>query len=99
MNPMTRTEKLKPGTLVQVVESEADKYDSRTRDYGGYAQLDYAKWGAPKQIWPFKTAGMIVSMNLRYEGDPYPEYCVLVGDRYFERVPTRYIKKISAENE
>lgn len=95
---MTRTEKFKPGTLVQVVESGADLYDTRTRDYGGYAEISYKLWGAPK-IWPFKTGGMIISMKLRYPGDPYPEYRVLVGDQYFDGVPTRYIKKLSMENE
>jgi len=96
---MTRTEKLKPGTLVQVVEIGVYRYDERTRDFGGFAERDPQNWRTPKKVWLFKTPGMIISMKLRYAGDPYPEYRVLVGDQYFDDVPTRYLKKISMENE
>lgn len=91
---MTRTFKFKSGALVQVVEGRTDTYDSRTRAYGGYKPC-----GVSTKIWPFKIPGMIVSLNFRYPGDPYPEYRVLVGDQYFDGVPTRYIKLLnSTEN-
>jgi len=91
---MLRTFKYKPGTLVQVVEHGADKYDYLTAGYGGLINLVYPqRKKVVKKVWSYKVPGMIVGMILRYGGDPYPDYRVLVGEEYFI-APTRYLKTL-----
>jgi len=93
---MGRTPKLKPGTLVQVVESGADKYDSQTRDNDGFVEWNQWPMRDSHCVWRFGVPGMIIEMKLRYVGDPYPAYRVLVGEDYF-LVPTRYLKALESK--